>query len=71
MEECHDVERLLGGAEAQHVRLAVVDDSEMVFGLWLQRADREVVVARRERDEKIGVRLLLYGDGLRVESRDC
>jgi predicted RNase H-like HicB family nuclease len=43
----------------------------MVFGPWLQRADREVVVARRERDQKICVRLLLNCDGLRVDSRDC
>jgi hypothetical protein len=71
LEECHGVERLLGGAEAQDVRLAVVDDGEMVFGFWLQRADREVVVARREGDQKICVRLFLNCNGPRVESRNC
>ena len=52
----------------QDVRLSVVDDSEMVFGLAFQRADGEVVVARRERDQEICVRLLLNRDGLCVES---
>jgi hypothetical protein len=55
----------------KHIRLPVVDDSEMVFGLAFQRADGEVVVARRERDQEIRVRLLLNRDRLRVESRDC
>ena len=54
----------------KHIRLPVVDDSEMVFGLAFQRADGEVVVTRRERDQEICVRLLLNRDGLCVESRD-
>jgi predicted RNase H-like HicB family nuclease len=41
------------------------------FGLAFQRADSEVVVARRERDQEICVRLLLNRDGLRVECRNC
>ena len=53
----------------KHIRLPVVDDSEMVFGLAFQRADGEVVVARRERDQEICVRLLLHRDGLCVECR--
>jgi hypothetical protein len=68
LKERHRVERLLGGVKTQRVGLSVVNDSQMIFGLWSQRADREVVVARRERDQKISVRLLLHGDGLRVES---
>ena len=71
MEECHGVEGLLGCGKMQGVRLSVVDDSQMVFRLWPQRPDGEVVVARRERDQKIRVRLFLNGDGLRVESGDC
>ena len=37
----------------------------------LQRADGEVKVSRREREQEISVRLLLNGDRFCVESRDC
>ena len=70
-EERHRIERLVGGAQMQHIGLAVVDDSEMVLGFRFQRADCEVIVAGRERDQKIRVRPLLYSDGLRVECRNC
>jgi hypothetical protein len=43
----------------------------MVLGLAFQGADGEVVVARRERDQEICIRLLLNRDRLCVESRDC
>ena len=48
-----------------------MDDREMVFRVWLQRPDGEVEISRRERNQKIRVRLFLNRDGLCVEAGDC
>ena len=71
LEERHRVERLCPKRpEMQDVRLPVVDDREMVLGVLLERADREVKISRREREDEIRVRLFLHGHRLRVEARD-
>jgi hypothetical protein len=48
-----------------------MDDREMVFRVWLQRPDGEIEISRRERNQKIRIRLFLNGDGLGVEAGDC
>ena len=53
------------------ISLPIMDDREMVFRVWLQRPDGEIEIARRERNQKIRIRLFLNGDGLRVETGDC
>ena len=70
LEERHRVERLLGGAQMQDVRLPVVDDGEMVFGVLFERANREVKISRREREDEIRVGLFLHRHRFRVEARD-
>ena len=54
----------------QDVGLPVEDDGEMVFGVLLERADREVEISRREREEEIRVGLFLHRHRFRVEARD-
>jgi hypothetical protein len=53
------------------ISLPVMDDREMVFRVWLQRPDGEIEISRRERNQKIRIRLFLNGDGLGVEAGDC
>ena len=56
LKERYRVERLVGGAQMQYVRLPVVDYGEMVVGFRFKRPDREVEISRRERDQEIRVR---------------
>ena len=51
--------------------LPVMDDREMVFRVWFQRPDGEIEISRRERNQKIRIRLFLNGDGFCVETGDC
>jgi hypothetical protein len=44
------------------ISLPVMDDREMVFRGWLQRPDGEIEIARRERNQKIRIRLFLATD---------
>ena len=39
----------------QDIGLPVEDDGEMVFGVLLERADGEVEISRREREQEIRV----------------
>ena len=71
LEECDGVEGLFGCGQMKDICLPVMDDREMVFRVWLQRPDGEIKIARRERNQKIRVRLFLNGDGLCVETGDC
>ena len=54
----------------QNVGLPVVDDGEMIFGVPFERADREVEISRREREDEIRVGLFLHRHRLRVEAGD-
>ena len=54
----------------QDVRLPVVDDGEMVFCVLLERANGEVKISRREREDEIRVGLFLHRHRFRVEARD-
>ena len=49
LKERHRVERLLRGAQTKHISLPVVDYGEVIFGVAFERADREVEIARSER----------------------
>ena len=54
----------------QDVGFSVEDDGEVVFGVLLERADREVEISRREREEEIRVGLFLRRHRLCIETRD-
>jgi hypothetical protein len=54
----------------QDVGFSIEDDGQMVVGVLLERADREVGISRREREEEIRVGLFLRRHRLCIETRD-
>ena len=54
----------------QDVGFSIEDDGQMVVGVLLERADREVGISRREREEEIRVGLFLRRHRLCIETGD-